>query len=60
MRRDKWLCQVCLSHGRPTQATEVDHIRPKSHGGTDDADNLQAICRQCHKAKTVIERRGRS
>lgn len=40
-------------------ATEVDHITPKAKGGTDDADNLQAINAECHKRKTA-EDEGRS
>jgi hypothetical protein len=27
-------------------ATEVDHIRPVSVGGTDDPANLRAVCRR--------------
>ena len=27
----------------------------KASGGTDDVDNLQALCRACHKAKTQAE-----
>lgn len=53
LARDLYLCQPCLTAGRPTQATEVDHIKPKAKGGTDDEDNLQAICGGCHKAKTA-------
>ncbi|MGD1323524.1 HNH endonuclease [Pandoraea pnomenusa] len=55
--RDCGLCQVCRRAGRVTIATEVDHIVPKSQGGTDDDDNLQAICSPCHKTKTGSERR---
>lgn len=55
LRRDMHLCQPCLANGRPTQATEVDHIKPKAKGGTDDDDNLQAVCHACHKAKTEAE-----
>ena len=55
MRRDRHLCQPCWRDGRPTPATEVDHIKPKARGGTDDDDNLQAICHDCHKAKTEAE-----
>ena len=55
MTRDDWLCQPCLRKGRATPATECDHITPKSQGGTDDLDNLQAICTDCHKAKTAQE-----
>ena len=55
MRRDKGLCQPCLKAGSVTPARECDHITPKSKGGTDDMANLQAICSQCHAAKTERE-----
>ena len=50
--RDDGLCTPCKRKGLITSATEVDHIQPKGLGGTDDEDNLQAICHQCHKIKT--------
>ena len=50
LARDSGLCRVC---GRP--ASEVDHIVPKSRGGTDDEDNLQTICTACHAQKTARE-----
>lgn len=53
LRRDSHLCQVCLKIGRPKPARDVDHIRPKANGGTDDMANLQAICSECHAAKTA-------
>jgi 5-methylcytosine-specific restriction endonuclease McrA len=55
MRRDNYLCQCCLKQGRATPATECDHITPKHKGGTDDEDNLQALCKPCHTDKTAIE-----
>lgn len=55
LSRDKHLCQVCLKAGRYTLATEVDHIQPRAQGGTDDDDNLQAIDKACHAAKTADE-----
>ena len=36
-------------------AHEVDHIVPKCKQGDDRMENLQAICRQCHAAKTARE-----
>ena len=59
LRRDDGLCVPCRIKGRPTAATEVDHIIPKSQDGTDDYDNLQSICTSCHKAKTAQEQTGR-
>lgn len=44
-----------MHNGRPTPARHVDHITPKSQGGTDEHDNLQSICIDCHKAKTAEE-----
>lgn len=55
-RRDNGLCVPCDAAGRVTLMTEVDHIIPKSLGGTDDDDNLQCICSECHKTKTATER----
>jgi 5-methylcytosine-specific restriction protein A len=55
LARDMHLCQPCLDAGIATPAREVDHITPKANGGTDDADNLQAICTPCHQDKTARE-----
>lgn len=55
LKRDAYMCQPCLTAGRPTPATQVDHIIPKAKGGTDDPDNLQAICTDCHDAKSARE-----
>ncbi len=57
LRRDNHLCQSCLAKGRPTPANHVDHIRPKSKGGTDDHGNLQSLCQECHDEKTAQEDR---
>lgn len=53
LERDKHMCQPCLRKGRPEIGNQVDHIKPKASGGTDDPDNLEAICGPCHKAKTA-------
>ncbi|WP_280671836.1 HNH endonuclease signature motif containing protein [Kitasatospora sp. MAP12-44] len=52
MRRSGWVkCAVCPSHILPS-AADVDHIRPLALGGEDTAENVQILCRPCHKAKT--------
>ena len=56
LRRDNHLCQPCLNADRITPASQVDHIKPKAKGGTDDADNLQAICNPCHEDKTARDK----
>ena len=45
--RDGHKCVYCGS----TENLTVDHVRPKSKGGTDTADNLVTACRPCNQAK---------
>ncbi|HGO5397585.1 TPA: HNH endonuclease [Klebsiella oxytoca] len=54
--RDKGLCQNHLRSGVVVPAYCVDHIKPKAHGGTDDLDNLECLCKACHATKTARER----
>lgn len=49
------LCRLCLARGLTVPAVDVDHILARSKGGTDDTDNLQPLCHQCHSQKTVNE-----
>ena len=46
------ICVACKAKGRVTVATQVDHIVALVNGGEDDHDNRQALCEECHKAKT--------
>lgn len=54
LNRDNYSCQVC---GRfVTLATShLDHRRPLSQGGSNEAGNLQTLCIKCSKAKTAGE-----
>lgn len=55
LQRDKYICYICANPG----ADSVDHIKPKSQGGTDNPINLKAIHDKtpphCHKQKTLNE-----
>lgn len=55
MRRDKGMCQACLSFGRVTQAHQVDHIIALTNGGDDSDDNKRALCDECHAEKTRLD-----
>lgn len=55
LKRDNYLCVKCAVAGRVAEATDVDHIKAKAHGGTDDPDNLQSLCAPCHREKTATE-----
>ena len=46
INRDRGLCQMCGNEG-----DSVDHITPRSQGGTDDDNNLQLLCRSCNSSK---------
>jgi hypothetical protein len=44
LARDKHRCRACsTSHG-----LEVHHVVMRSLGGSDEPDNLIALCRDCH------------
>lgn len=45
--RDNRTCKECGS----TEDLSIDHIIPRSKGGTHDEDNLQTLCRRCNSAK---------
>lgn len=55
LKRDRYLCQCEDCKGMRLTATEVDHIVPKSRGGTNEYSNLRAINCDCHAAKTRRE-----
>lgn len=49
-------CEKCCGPG----PFEVDHIIPRHLGGSNDPDNLQALCHSCHAAKSASEWRARA
>ena len=52
--RDAFRCRKCGRAGR----LEADHVVPIWRGGAPlDVDNVQALCRTCHVAKTGGENR---
>jgi len=57
LRRDQYICrcEACVATKRVREATEVDHIKPLSQGGTDDPSNLRAINADCHREKSRRE-----
>ena len=54
------VCAGCETHF-PFRVMEVDHVLPKSRGGTDHYSNLQLLCSGCNRSKggrTMAEWRG--
>ena len=52
--RQQWKCGHCRQI--LDASYEVDHIKALYKGGTNDLDNLVALCRNCHGKKTIEER----
>jgi HNH endonuclease len=53
LARDNWTCCSCGRSSKEEGITlEVDHITPRSKGGTDDLDNLQTLCKKCNIGKS--------
>lgn len=42
------LCELCQRQGILTPATLVHHIKVASEGGSNDEENLMALCPSCH------------
>ncbi|MGW5361244.1 HNH endonuclease [Actinopolymorpha pittospori] len=49
--RDGKRCQACGHRGDRDNPLSVDHVMPKSKGGTDSASNLITLCRKCNSSK---------
>ena len=48
-----WKCNKCKQ--QLTAWYEVDHKKRLEYGGTNELDNLEALCRECHGRKTAME-----
>lgn len=48
LERDGFTCVYCGATNTPLQ---LDHVFPRSRGGSDDPENLVACCRPCNASK---------
>ena len=51
--RQNWICGKCSQQLNHT--FEIDHKMRLEYGGTNEVDNLIALCRNCHGEKTAME-----
>lgn len=53
LARDSWTCCSCGRSSKEEGITlEVDHIIPRSKGGSNDIVNLQTLCKKCNIGKS--------
>ena len=50
LKRAAFRCELC-GISADERALDVDHIKPRAHGGPDDPENLQALCWLCNTNK---------
>ena len=51
LKRARNRCELCGVSSKETQI-DADHILPRSKGGSNDIENLQALCRTCNAQKS--------
>ena len=49
LKRDEGRCVLCGASGRDGVRLEVDHIVPRSKGGSNEPVNLQTLCAPCNR-----------
>lgn len=50
-KRDEWICQLCFDKIETLFDLTIDHVIPKSKGGTDAQINCKATHRECNGLK---------
>lgn len=55
LKKQKAKCNHCGLIFRDGDVWEVDHIIPRSLGGTNGDNNLQLLHRHCHDTKTGLD-----
>jgi 5-methylcytosine-specific restriction endonuclease McrA len=54
--RDRFRCVYCGAKASASTALHVDHVIPRSQGGTNDPLNLVTACTDCNLGKGAVER----
>lgn len=54
LERDNFTCRYCGRSVSQGVVLHVDHVQPKSQGGSDSADNLVTACYECNEGKNDI------
>lgn len=51
-----WTCARCPTHAVDQRFFDIDHILARSLGGNGRLANLQILCPNCHRLKTISDR----
>lgn len=51
--RDGPNCYICRQEGDARDPWEIEHVKPRAAGGTDDLENLALAHRSCNRAKGI-------
>jgi len=52
----EYKCNICHIELDDLRDIDIDHILPLAFGGKNIIDNLQPLCKNCHKEKTKSEK----
>lgn len=55
LKRDGFRCSYCGANAKKGALLQVDHIKPKAAGGTDDPRNLTTSCQPCNTGKAATK-----
>jgi len=53
LKRDAFSCRYCGARAKNGAVLQVDHVKPKAAGGTDEPTNLTTACADCNSGKAV-------
>lgn len=54
-REGLWHCAKCEKPHELREFFDLDHIVPRSQGGLDVPENLQILCPNCHREKSIAD-----
>lgn len=55
LRRDNYRCQLCGRKAIDGVQIDIDHKVALANGGTNDIENLWALCHPCNNGKSTLE-----
>jgi RNA-directed DNA polymerase len=59
LKKQKGICTICNLTFTSQDILEVDHIKPRSQGGSDTYKNMQLLHRHCHDLKSRQDLNGK-